>query len=210
MSAGVSDQIWAINSEHMHIHNKKQTYDIVALPASGFKYLDIFNSNALTAHGEIIIYDYNQLSLDWIYHIYSSTSTSIKELVETFPHNKNLKWFGYNNPNIIERGNLAQGFVDSFKITERYFKGHFYKYLEQFRNSPVKFIKTDLIHNYYNLLNEIGDNRCLLHISNIYSTDFLISAVGLKKSDELFKKFTTVLHPNTKIIGHDPKGKFLT
>ena len=210
MSAGVSNQIWAINSEHMYIRNAGKTYDIVALPASGFKYLDIFKSNALSSSGEIIIYDYNQLSLNWIYHIYSSSSMDIKELVTTFPHRKHLKWFGYNNTNIIVNGELADGFVESFKVTKDYFNGKFEQYLTQFRNSPVRFIKTDLIYNYLNLLNEIGDNHCLFHISNIYATDFLVSAIGLKNADRLFDRFTAILHPNTKIIGHTPKGKFLT
>lgn len=210
MIDGVSDQIWAINSEHLYIRNFRKKYDTVALPASGFKYLDIFKSNALQPLGEIIIYDYNQLSLDWIYHIYTSESTDIKKLVKTFPHNKYLKWFGYNNTDIIINGELADGFVESFKATKDYFDGKFEQYLIQFRNSPVKFIKTDLIDNYFNLLNEIGDSRCLLHISNIYSTDFLVSAIGLKNANRLFDRFAAILHPNTKIIGHTPKGKFLT
>jgi len=210
ISTGVSNQIWAINSEHMHIQNADKKYNIVALPASGFKYLDIFKSNALNDNGTILIYDYNQLSLDWIKHIYNSKTTDIAELVKSFPHNKNLKWFGYNNDNILINGQLANSFVESFDITKSFFKGKFEQYLNQFRRSSVKFIKTDLIYNYFNLLNEIDDSTCLLHVSNIYATDFIVSAVGLKQADYLFSKFRDILHPNTKIVGHTPNGKFLT
>jgi hypothetical protein len=89
----------------------------------------------------------------------------IKELVTTFPHRKHLKWFGYNNTNIIVNGELADGFVESFKVTKDYFNGKFEQYLTQFRNSPVRFIKTDLIYNYLNLLNEIGDSYFIFLIS---------------------------------------------
>jgi hypothetical protein len=210
MIAGVSDQIWAINSEHMHVHNKNQQYEAIVLPASGFKYLDIFQSNALSNQGEIIIYDYNQLSIDWIKHIHQSRSYDIQELVKTFKHNNNLKWFGYDNPPIITNGKLAKGFLDGFKITKDYYRGNFERYLDQFRAKPVKFVKTDLIQNYFNLLNEISDKKCLLHISNIFSTDFLISLYGLSETQKKYDKFVSFLHPNTKIVGHTPKGKFLT
>ena len=210
MMSGVGHQVWAINSEHMHIHNAGQQYEIVALPASGFKYLDIFQSNALTDDGEILIYDYNQISLDWIKHIHTSRTYNIKELVETFEYKDNLKWFGYDNPPIMTDGVLAQGFVEGFKKTVDYYQGNFNHYLDQFRASPVKFIRTDLVQNYFNLLSEIYDRKCLLHISNIFSTDFLIGLFGLKETQKKYDKFVSFLHPNTKIIGHNPTGKFLT
>lgn len=208
MITGVGDQVWAINSEHMHIHNRGLQYEVVALPASGFKYLDIFQSNALTKRGEIIIYDYNQTSLDWIQHIHKSKSYDIKELVETFDRNENLKWFGQDNPPIITNGVLATGFLKGYKKTVDYYQGKFNQYLDMFRSTPVKFIRTDLVQNYFNLLSEISDSRCLLHISNIFSTDFLIGLYGLKGSQLRYDKFISFLHPNTRVVGHDPKGKF--
>lgn len=209
MVTGVGHQVWAINSEHMYVHNRGRQYEIVALPASGFKYLDVFQSNALTSNGEILIYDYNQISLDWIKHIYTSKSHDIKELVETFEHTSNLKWFGQDNPPIITDGVLAAGFLEGFKKTVEYYQGNFNHYLNQFRSTPVKFIRTDLVQDYFNLLNEIADSKCLLHISNIFSTDFLIGLYGLKGSQSRYDKFISFLHPNTRVIGHNPKGKFL-
>jgi hypothetical protein len=194
----------------MYIRNASVQYEVVALPASGFKFLDIFKSQALTTNGEIIFYDYNPLSLAWISHIHSSESTDITELITTFEHRQNLKWFGYNNPPIETNGVIARSFLDSFKITEAYFKGKFYEYLKQFRIMPIKFMQVDLINNPYTLISEIGDRKCLLHISNIFSTDFLVGLYGLKRSQQYFDKFQAILHPNTKIIGHTPKGKFLT
>ena len=210
MMSGVSHQIWAVNTEHMYIRNWEIQYEVVALPASGFKFLDIFKSQALLTNGEIIFYDYNPLSLAWIKHIHSSQSTDITELITTFEHRENLKWFGYNNPPIEVNGVIARSFLDSFKVTEAYFNGKFYDYLKQFRTMPIKFMQVDLINNPYTLISEIEDRKCLLHISNIFSTDFLVGLYGLKRSQKYFDKFQAILHPNTKIIGHTPKGKFLT
>jgi hypothetical protein len=210
MMSGVSHQIWAVNTEHMYIRNADIQYEVVALPASGFKFLDIFKSQALKSNGEIIFYDYNPLSLAWIKHIHSSKSTDIKELITTFEHRKNLKWFGYNNPPIETDGVIAKSFLDSFRVTEAYFKGKFNEHLEQFRNMSIKFMQVDLINNPYTLISQIGDRKCLLHISNIFSTDFLVGLYGLKRSQIYFDKFQAILHHNTKIIGHTPKGKFLT
>jgi hypothetical protein len=207
ISTGVSDQIWAVNSEWMYLHNDKKQYEVLAIPASGFKYLDAFKSNALTDNGEFVIYDYNQGSLDWIKHIHESKSNDIQELIRTFKHNQNLKWFGYNNPPIVTNGVVSKEFMDSFKITEDYFKGKFYDYLQQFRNSKVTFVKTDLINNPFDLLNVIDSKRTILHISNIFATDFLIGIIGLAEADKLFNKFKDILHPNTQLVGQCPKGQ---
>jgi hypothetical protein len=210
MIEGVSHQIWALNSEHMYIHNADKQYEIVALPASGFKYLDVFKSSALTKNGEIVIYDFNQLSLDWIQHIYKSESVEIDHLVRTFNYKDNLKWFG-NNSLIIHKNKLSGNFINSFLITVEYFGGinNFIEYLQQFRQTKVTFIKTDLIQNPFNLLNYIDSKKTLLQISNIFSTDFLIGLKGLRKSTDLFNEFVGILHPNTKIIGHSPTGDFI-
>jgi hypothetical protein len=207
MIAGVSEQIWAVNSEWMYLYNEGKQYEAIVIPASGFKYLDAFKSNALTPHGEFIIYDYNQYSLDWITHIYKSTTTDIEELIRTFDHSDKLCWFGYNNPPIVSKGLVSQQFLDSFKLTEDYYEGRFVEYLQKFRASKVTFVKTDLIQNPFNLINAIDSKQTLLHISNIFSTDWLITFVGLKQADILFNKFKDILHPNTHLIAQSPKGK---
>ena len=209
LESGVGDQIWAINSEHMHIQNANVKYNKIILPASGFKYLDIFKSNALTDSGKIVIYDYNPKSLEWIKHIHSSTSTDITELVSTFKYNTNLIWFGYNNPPIIKNGRIAKSFLDSFNTTVDFFDGKFYDYLTEFRNTEVEFIQTDLINDYLNLVNAIGDSKALLHISNIFATDFLVALIGMSGLETALNNFINILHPNTRVIGQHPKGRMI-
>jgi hypothetical protein len=209
LETGVSDQIWAINSEHMHVQNKNKKYEKVILPASGFKYLDVFKSNALTNNGKIIIYDYNPKSLAWIKHIHSSTSNDITELIRTFKHNTDLKWFGYDNPPIIQNNIVAKDFLDSFNTTVEFFDGKFYEYINNFRNTEVEFIQTDLVNDYLNLLNAIGDSKALLSVSNIFATDFLVGVLGLNGIETALDNFVNISHPNTRIIGQHPRGHLI-
>ena len=206
---GVGDQIWALNSEHMHIQNARLQYEKIILPASGFKYLDIFKSNALTKNGSIVIYDYNPKSIEWIKHIHSSTETDITKLIKTFVYKDNLIWFGYNNPPILENNTVAIGFLESFDKTVEFFNGKFYEYLSEFRNTKVEFVQTDLINDYFNLINVIDDSKSLLHISNIFATDFLVALLGLAGVESALNNFTNILHPNTRLVGQHPKGTII-
>lgn len=212
VAAGVIDQIWAVNSESMNILNNKQQYEIIALPASGFKYLDIFKSNALIKNGEIVIYDYNSKSLDWIKHIYTSNETDIRQLIRSFPYKKNLIWFGHNNPSIITKNKIDENFLSSFQNTVDYYGGQdkFLEYLTMFRNSNVSFVQTDLFNNPYDLISKLDIKKSLLHISNIFATDFMIASIGLEKSYKYLTKLLELLHTNTRVVGHTPKGTFIS
>jgi hypothetical protein len=208
---GVANQIWVLNSEDMNIESKGKQYETVALPASGFKYLDIFKSNALAPNGKIIIYDYNQKSLDWIKAIYDARTFDIKQIVLAFPDNSELKWFGINNPPILtNNGNLTANFIRDFKLTQDFFGPQFNRYLSEFRNTHVEFIKTDLIFSPANLIDAIGDLTTLLHISNIFATDFLNASIGLEEMQKLFSSFESSLNKNTRIVGLTPYNKMLS
>jgi len=209
---GVTDQIWVVNSENMNILNNEQQYEVVALPASGFKYLDIFKSNALVPNGEIVIYDYNTRSLDWIKHIYTSTETDIEQLIRTFPDKTNLIWFGYNNPSIIIKNKIDKNFLKSFQITVDYYGGQskFLQYLSEFRSSNLTFVQTDLYNNPYNLITRLDIRKSLVHISNIFATDYMIASIGLEQSYQYLTKFLNILHTNTRVVGHTPKGTFIS
>lgn len=209
---GVADQIWVINSENMNILNNEQQYEVIALPASGFKYLDIFRSNALIKSGEIVIYDYNNKSLEWIKHIYESKETDIEQLIKTFPHKNHLIWFGHSNPAILANNKLDKNFLSSFQITVDYYGGQqkFLKYLNEFRNANVSFVQTDLYFNPYNLVSKLDIKKSLVHISNIFATDYMIANIGLEQSYQYLTDFLNILHPNTRVIGHTPKGTFIS
>jgi hypothetical protein len=212
LAIGVADQIWVINSENMNILNNEQQYEVIALPASGFKYLDIFRSNALTKTGEIVIYDYNTRSLEWIKHIYESQETNIEQLIKTFPHKNYLIWFGHSNPAILANNKLDKNFLTSFQITVDYYGGQqkFLKYLNDFRNANVSFVQTDLYFNPYNLVSKLDIKKSLVHISNIFATDYMIANIGLEQSYQYLTNFLNVLHPNTRVVGHTPKGTFIS
>jgi hypothetical protein len=207
---GVADQIWAVNSEYLDLNSRGQKFECVVLPASGFKFLDIFKSRALTNDGEIILYDFNSKSLDWIKHIHSSNTTNIKELVRTFKYKQNLIWFNSKNTPILSQGILNPNFQESFNRTVDYFDGKFYNYLDNFKKSKVTYIHVDLVTNPYPLINYIGDRKCLLQISNIFSTDFLTSLVGFNGSVNLLNRLQNTLHFNTHVVGQSPEGKFIS
>ena len=210
---GIKKQVWILNSEDMDIMAKGQKYDVVALPASGFKYLDVFKSSALNPGGKIVIYDYNQTSLDWIKSLYKSKSVDFRQMIDAFPRNKELKWYGINNPDILTpKKSLCKEFVDSFQKTIDYFKGetNFLNYLKQFRSTPVEFIKTDLINDFDNLIAALGDGSSMLHISNIFATDYLNAAIGLNEMDNSFKKLIKSVNKQTRIIGLTPHNEYIS
>ena len=210
---GMKNQVWILNSEDMDIMANGEQYDVIALPASGFKYLDVFKSNALKPNGKIVIYDYNQTSIDWIKLIYQSNSIDIGRMVEAFPQNNELKWHGMNNPCIIDQDSiLCKDFMESFKITVDYFGGYdkFLGYLKQFRSTPVEFIRTDLLNSYDNLIVSLGSGDSMLHISNIFATDYLNAAIGLDEMDKSFSRLLNAVNNRTRIIGLTPHNEYVS
>ncbi len=207
---GVQDQIWLLNSEDMYLHNEGKQYDTIALPASGFKFLDCFHNNGLKQDGTLILYDFNNLSLDWMRYIHNSKHITIQDLLLSYTGDvSNFKWFGNsrkfdNSNNIVSDRTFTQG----VKSTEEYFNNNLGEYLQQFRKSNVRFIDVDLIQQPQDLLSEVqGDG--LIHISNIFSTDWLIASQGLIKAQQYFDSFLSVVEPSIRITGHSPSGDWL-
>ena len=177
------------------------------MPASGFKFLDVIRSDALKESGKIIIYDFNPTSLEWIQHLYKSDSTDLRHLIKTFDKHNELKWFGINNPPVLNpMGQLATKFLKDFKNTVTYFgdEDAFWSYMIEFRKCSVEFIQTDLTSSYQNLLDSIGSGPCLLHISNIFATDFLAARLGLTEMQKCFTEFTAAVNRNTRVVGLSP------
>ncbi len=204
---GLENQVWVLNSEEMDILAKNKKYDAVALPASGFKFLDIFRSDALKENGKVVIYDFNKTSLQWIEHLYKSRSTDIRHIITTFEKNSELKWYGISNPPVLNvTGHLTTKFVKDFKTTLTYFGGEeqFWEYMSSFRSSSVEFVQTDLTANYQNLLDTLGTGDVLLHISNIFATDFLAARLGLEEMQKRFKQFVDSVNKNTRVVGLGP------
>jgi len=185
---GVQDQIWLYNSEDMAINSRAldEKYDIIALPASGFKYLDVFKSNILNEGGKLIIYDFNPKALQWIKIIHQSRELpeDIEVLTSQFEHRKHFKQVrGYGLTRTIDYFEDLE--VARLHQQHLYYRGEsgivgFEKHLNSFRKMDVTFIECDLIKQPEPLLDLIEKDKSLLHISNIFSTDWLIATHGLE------------------------------
>jgi hypothetical protein len=208
---GVQDQVWATNSEDMQLYNRGELFETVILPASGFKFLDVYKSRVLNTNGKIIMYDWNGKSLNWIKHIYTSKATEIEDLINSYSDWKDLIWFGIDNKQIIVDGKLNPSFVASFESTLSFFGGPdlFWNYVKQFRESDIKFIEADIIYE-SDKLYKYFNGRTLFHISNIFATDWLVGYHGLPKTKLLFSNFVsgTLKAGDIKITGNSPMGDF--
>ena len=205
---GVQDQIWIINSEDMYIQNNGDDYDTVALPASGFKWLECFHSNALKDNGNIVFYDWNMKALDWIQHIKKSQATDIVELIRTFKDWKHLTWYGmYNKPILQDNKDINPAFMKSFKRTLEYFGGEkqFWKYIAMFRNTDMTFMQADVIKQPENIIKHFH-GKTLFHVSNIFSTDWLVAKYGFSGAIKLFNDLQIKLFskPGIKLTGYSP------
>jgi len=204
LARGVQDQVWVLNSEGLQIDHNNRAYDIIALPASGFKYLDISYRNMLTQDGEIVIYDYNQISLDWITHLYEQTTTDINELIRSFDNNIQLIWAGIDNKPIVDtRGQINPEFTKQFTKVVNHFAGPntFVSLLSRFRNSNVKFVLCDIVNSPRQLIDCFDNKETLFHISNIFATDWLIATYGLKKSARMLDDLLDSLASNVRVTG---------
>lgn len=187
---GVQDQIWLYNSEEMTIDHNNEKYDIVALPASGFKYLDVFKSNILNEGGKLIIYDFNPKALQWIKTIHQSREINIEALASKFEHRKHFKQV---------RGYGFARTLDHFEDLDK-FKTH----LNSFREMDVIFIECDLVKQPEPLLDLVENDKSLLHISNIFSTDWLIATHGLKYARQRLRYLLELIPKNVQLSGTSP------
>jgi hypothetical protein len=185
---GVQDQIWLYNSEEISLRSI-DTYDVIAIPASGFKYLDVFKNNMLRWGGKLIIYDFNPKALEWIKTLHQSQEYNIESIASKFPHQRNFKQVkGYGYDKTIEY------FGDVHK---------FNSYLEMFRKTDVVFAEIDLIQKPEPLIEQL-QGQSFIHISNIFSTDWLIATYGLKFAEERYNTFIKTVGNNVEVSGVSP------
>ena len=185
---GVQDQIWLYNSEEISLRSI-DTYDVIAIPASGFKYLDVFKNNMLRWGGKLIIYDFNPKALEWIKTLHQSQEYNIESIASKFPHQRNFKQVkGYGYDKTIEY------FGDVHK---------FNSYLEMFRKTDVVFAEIDLIQKPEPLIEQL-QGQSFIHISNIFSTDWLIATFGLKFAEEKYNTFINTVGDNVEVSGVSP------
>jgi hypothetical protein len=199
----VKDQIWLLNSEDMSLPQNK--YDTIALPASGFKFLEVFNKDLLKPSGELIIYDYNPKSLEWIKFLHASEQ-SVMILVQEFEHRRNFKILG--GEVFSTDGKLTKYYLDSLWDTMKYFgddhEATFIRLLKRFKEYSVKFVEANLLDS-PNALTDNFRGNTLLNISNIFCTDFSNAVWGMGETDIRFNKMIAALPTSTHIVGHDPQ-----
>jgi hypothetical protein len=174
----------------MAIDHNNEKYDIVALPASGFKYLDVFKSNILNEGGKLIIYDFNPKALQWIKTIHRSHETDVEVLTNRFEHKRDFQQV---------RGYGFARTLDYFEDLDK-FKTH----LNSFREMDVIFIECDLVKQPEPLLDLIENDKSLLHISNIFSTDWLIATHGLKYARQRLRYLLEFTPRNVRLSGTSP------
>jgi hypothetical protein len=165
----VKDQIWLFNSETMKVYNNGP-YDIVANTASGFKLFDLFKDRKITTQTKIIVYDFNQLSLDWYQHLWKWTGNNLLECIRNFPHKDNFTWI-----------NNYEGYYNEYTPFQKhindiytFFGGleSFNKVWQEFKHTHVEFHQIDLYNRPEQLAELLsGTGRKWVNLSNIFSTD---------------------------------------
>jgi hypothetical protein len=197
----IKDQIWLLNSENMDLELMGEKFDTIALPAAGFKFLDPLFRGNVNENGQLLIYDFNPLSIEWIKYIYDNKEP-IEDLIKAFPNKDNFKYF--QNKVFGQEGKFTLDFHNSFKITQEYFMGklNFDKLIDKFRNFSVKFANVDIIQQPTSLVEYFVD-KTAINISNIFATDFTNTVFGMKKATEFYKGFLNTLPEGTLVLGQD-------
>ena len=92
-----------------------------------------------------------------------------------------------------------------YQKTLEYFEDEhkFNSYLERFRKMDVVFAEVDLIQKPGPLIQELR-GRAFIHISNIFSTDWLIANFGLKFAEEKIRSFYKTVGDNVTVSGVAP------
>lgn len=199
----IAEQVWILNTELMDVEVWNEKFDTVAFPAAGFKFLDVFTKDMLNENGKIVIFDFNQISLDWIKYLHTSSSNDIEYLISEFEH-KDKFVYGGSTTVFGNSGHFTRDFLDYYKTTLEYFggRGNFINLINKFRNTIVEFVHADLIKEPKLLVNRF-DGKTLVNISNIYCTDFSNTVLGVNKTAEYLKTFLDFIKTPTMIIGQD-------
>ena len=201
-------KIWLTNTESIdfELGNDKK-YDTVSLPAAGFKI--IYATKYLNTDGTMVIYDYNQYSLDWAKHLYESDENDIIKIIKNWEHRD---WFFAAGKRVFSDKELNVMTKESLESIKRSIDSfgnevEFLTCLSKYRKSKVKFVKVNIFDSPKTLSDEYkGDT--LVSVSNIFSTDY--SAVNnlLFENQQALKNFADSIKTNFTITGQDAYCKF--
>jgi hypothetical protein len=199
------DQIWLLNSEDMRLPSGQ--YDTIALTASGFKFLEVFNKKLLSANGQLIIYDFNPLSIEWIKYLHTQTSTDITDLVQSWSNRENFKILGGQ---VLADSLVTQHFIASLKTTMDFYGGplKFTELLQQFRQAAIVFVEVNLFQAPAKLTSKF-QGTTLFNISNIFCTDYSNTYWGIAKTQAAFDALISSLVAPTLVIGHNARCELI-
>lgn len=196
-------KIWLTNTETLdfEIGNDKK-YDTVSLPAAGFK--TIYATKYLETDGTLVIYDYNQYSLDWMKHLYESDGSNIFEIIKNWEHRGYFYASGKKVFSDKELNIFTREAVESIKRSIDNFGNEleFFIHLCKFRESKVKFVKVNLFDSPETLSVEYKGNT-LVSVSNIFSTDYSAIMNPLFENQKALKNFVDSIKTNCRITGQD-------
>lgn len=198
-------KIWLTNTETIEFELDfwaQKKYDTVALPAAGFKIINAVNY--LNDSGRLIIYDFNQLSLDWARYLYESKETDVLKLAASFEHREYFYASGQKAFPDLNSSNMTKLAYDSINRSIDSFGSveNFSHSLELYRNSKVEFIKSDLFSDPKGL-SERFDGHTLISVSNIFSTDYSAISQSLFENQKCLKYFLDSINTSGYITGQD-------
>ena len=196
-------KIWLTNTESIdfELGNDKK-YDTVSLPAAGFKI--IYATKYLNTDGTMVIYDYNQYSLDWVKHLYESDENDIIKIIKNWEHRD---WFFAAGKRVFSDKELNVMTKESLESIKRSIDSfgnevEFLTCLSKYRKSKVKFVKVNIFDSPKTLSDEYkGDT--LVSVSNIFSTDYSAINTPLFENQKALKNFADSIKTKYTITGQD-------
>ena len=197
------DKTWLFNTEEISFMKEKTnlTYDVVALPCAGFKFLDLLHSNLINDKSKIVFFDFSSSSIEWINYVINSEELTITDLVINKP--EGVRLIGKTIEKLMIDGILSNELIRLSEEVYSFYGGvdNFKKLLEKFRTLNIEIIKTDIINDPLNCLHRLNGNNNLINISNIFSTDYFNLFYSEKERMSKFERFISTLNCKTTVVG---------
>jgi uncharacterized linocin/CFP29 family protein len=177
------------------------TYDVVALPCAGFKFLDLLHSGLIQEKSKIVFFDFSESSIKWINYVINSEELTITDLVLNKPEEVNL--IGKTIEKLSIDGIPSN---DLIRLSEEVYScyggiDNFMRLLKKFRTLNIEIIKTDIINDPLNCLHRLNGDNNLINISNIFSTDYFNLFYSEKERENKFERFIKTLNRKTTVVG---------
>lgn len=196
--------IWIFNSEPYRFNIPLQHCDAYFGPAAGFKYLDVL---AWNRDVEFFFYDVNDDSLEWIAALQREwDGEDFGEYLNGQPPSRRER-FKYVNASIAQNQAIMFrefGGEERFKALWRLFK-----------SAKVHFAKCDLFNSsdVASLLTRSTASRPFFYYSNIFSTNFTLTAFSREDAEASLSSFKSMVRasfPNAIMHGADIGGRWRT